>query len=55
MLAAAAGLGSRLGPVLLQFPPTLPADPALLGACSGTFTGQVTFRVARDHVRSEVN
>jgi uncharacterized protein YecE (DUF72 family) len=37
MLAAAAGLGSRLGPVLLQLPPTLPADPALLGACLAEF------------------
>ena len=33
MLAAAAGLGSRLGPVLLQLPPTMPADPPLLAAC----------------------
>jgi uncharacterized protein YecE (DUF72 family) len=33
MLAAAAGLGSRLGPVLLQLPPTLKADPARLAAC----------------------
>ncbi len=33
MLAAASGLGSRLGPVLLQLPPTLPADAGLLAAC----------------------
>jgi uncharacterized protein YecE (DUF72 family) len=33
MLAAAAGLGDRLGPVLVQLPPTLAADPPLLAAC----------------------
>lgn len=37
MLAAAAGLGNRLGPVLLQLPPTLPADPPLLAACLAEF------------------
>ncbi|MBO0776585.1 MAG: DUF72 domain-containing protein, partial [Actinobacteria bacterium] len=37
MLNAAAGLGSRLGPVLLQLPPTLRADPALLAACLTEF------------------
>lgn len=33
MLAAAAGLGGRLGPVLLQLPPTLTADAPRLAAC----------------------
>lgn len=33
MMAAAAGLGGRLGPVLLQLPPTLPADAGLLAGC----------------------
>jgi uncharacterized protein YecE (DUF72 family) len=33
MMAAVAGLGSRLGPVLLQLPPTLPADVRLLEGC----------------------
>jgi len=37
MLTAAAGLGGRLGPVLLQLPPTLAADPRLLAACLGEF------------------
>jgi uncharacterized protein YecE (DUF72 family) len=32
LLAAAAGLGSKLGPILLQLPPTLTAEPALLDA-----------------------
>jgi uncharacterized protein YecE (DUF72 family) len=33
MMSAAAGLGPRLGPVLLQLPPTLAADPARLADC----------------------
>jgi uncharacterized protein YecE (DUF72 family) len=33
LLTAAAGLGGRLGPVLLQLPPTLRADPPLLARC----------------------
>jgi uncharacterized protein YecE (DUF72 family) len=37
LLAAAAGLGDKLGPVLLQLPPTLPADPALLDRCLRCF------------------
>ena len=34
---AAAGLGDRLGPFLLQLPPTLRADPELLAACLDRF------------------
>ena len=37
LLGAAAGLGPRLGPVLLQLPPTLKADPGLLDACLAEF------------------
>jgi uncharacterized protein YecE (DUF72 family) len=37
LLSAAAGLGRRLGPVLLQLPPTLKADPAVLDACLREF------------------
>ena len=37
LLGAAAGLGPRLGPVLLQLPPTLRADPGLLDACLTEF------------------
>ncbi|MEU0222388.1 DUF72 domain-containing protein, partial [Streptomyces sp. NPDC006265] len=33
LMSHAAGLGDRLGPVLLQLPPTLRADPGLLDAC----------------------
>ena len=37
LLAAAAGLGDRLGPVLIQLPPTMRSDPALLDACLTEF------------------
>jgi uncharacterized protein YecE (DUF72 family) len=37
LLTAAAGLGPRLGPVLLQLPPNLPADPAALSDCLAQF------------------
>jgi uncharacterized protein YecE (DUF72 family) len=40
LLTAAAGLGDRLGPVLLQLPPTMPADPAALAECLRQFTVQ---------------
>ena len=37
LMGHAEGLGSRLGPVLLQLPPTLKADPGLLDACLACF------------------
>ncbi|MGR4880301.1 DUF72 domain-containing protein [Streptomyces sp. LARHCF249] len=37
LMAHAASLGDRLGPVLLQLPPTLRADPAALDACLACF------------------
>jgi uncharacterized protein YecE (DUF72 family) len=37
LMNAAAGLGDRLGPVLLQLPPTLQADPELLAECLDQF------------------
>jgi len=37
LLVAAAGLGPKLGPVLLQLPPTLKGDPGLLDACLEEF------------------
>ena len=37
LLEAAAGLGNRLGPVLLQLPPTLPADAGALDQCLAQF------------------
>jgi uncharacterized protein YecE (DUF72 family) len=40
LLTAAAGLGDRLGPILLQLPPNLPADPQALGECLRQFAVQ---------------
>jgi uncharacterized protein YecE (DUF72 family) len=37
LLGAAAGLGPRLGPVLVQLPPNLTSDPARLDACLAAF------------------
>lgn len=37
LMRAAAGLGDRLGPVLLQLPPNLRADVGALGACLAEF------------------
>jgi uncharacterized protein YecE (DUF72 family) len=40
LLAAATGLGDRLGPVLLQLPPTMQAAPSLLDECLHEFSAQ---------------
>jgi uncharacterized protein YecE (DUF72 family) len=40
LLAAAAELGDRLGPVLLQLPPTMQADPDALEECLSQFGTQ---------------
>ncbi|GAB2948653.1 DUF72 domain-containing protein [Streptomyces pseudoechinosporeus] len=37
LMTHATGLGDRLGPILLQLPPTLHADPALLDTCLACF------------------
>ncbi|WP_217250953.1 DUF72 domain-containing protein [Streptomyces sp. AC602_WCS936] len=37
LMTHAAGLGDRLGPILLQLPPTLRADPPLLDTCLACF------------------
>ncbi|WP_330456922.1 DUF72 domain-containing protein [Streptomyces sp. NBC_00820] len=37
LMTHAAGLGDHLGPILLQLPPSLPADPPLLDACLACF------------------
>jgi uncharacterized protein YecE (DUF72 family) len=47
LLTAAAGLGERLGPVLLQLPPTMPADPAALDECLAQFAAQVAAPASR--------
>jgi uncharacterized protein YecE (DUF72 family) len=46
LLRAASGLGDRLGPVLLQLPPTLRADPGALDACLAEFARESRVRVA---------
>src|SRR5262249_20327737 len=38
LLGAAAGLGDRLGPVLLQLPPDFHADPGALDRCLAEFS-----------------
>jgi uncharacterized protein YecE (DUF72 family) len=40
LLTAAAGLGDRLGPLLVQLPPTMTADPAALDECLMQFAAQ---------------
>jgi uncharacterized protein YecE (DUF72 family) len=46
LMAAAGGLGGRLGPVLLQLPPNLTADPGRLAACLEAFAAYPGTRVA---------
>jgi uncharacterized protein YecE (DUF72 family) len=49
LLDAAAGLGDRLGPVLLQLPPDLRADPRLLEDCLSRFPPEVRVAVEPRH------
>ena len=49
LLDAAAGLGDRLGPVLLQLPPDLRAAPRLLDECLGRFPAGVRVAVEPRH------
>jgi uncharacterized protein YecE (DUF72 family) len=49
LLDRAAGLGRKLGPVLLQLPPTLPADPAALDATLAAFPRDVRVAVEPRH------
>ncbi|MFH8367162.1 DUF72 domain-containing protein [Streptomyces sp. NPDC018031] len=49
LLAHAAGLGDRLGPVLLQLPPTLRADTGLLDTCLACFPAAVRVAVEPRH------
>ncbi|MEU1083366.1 DUF72 domain-containing protein [Streptomyces sp. NPDC005908] len=49
LMGRAAGLGDRLGPVLLQLPPTLQADPALLDACLRRFPASTRVAVEPRH------
>ncbi|KUJ58980.1 DUF72 domain-containing protein [Streptomyces sp. NPDC093228] len=49
LMSHAAGLGDRLGPVLLQLPPTLRADPALLDDCLACFPSGTRIAVEPRH------
>ncbi|MGW0767903.1 DUF72 domain-containing protein [Streptomyces sp. NPDC002676] len=49
LMTHAAGLGDRLGPVLLQLPPTLRVDPPLLDACLACFPSGTRVAVEPRH------
>ncbi|GAA3307417.1 DUF72 domain-containing protein [Streptomyces cinereospinus] len=49
LMAHASGLAGRLGPVLLQLPPTLRADPSLLDACLACFPAGTRIAVEPRH------
>lgn len=49
LMAAADGLGERLGPVLLQLPPTMTAAPDRLAACLDAFPANVRVAVEPRH------
>ncbi|MET8679350.1 DUF72 domain-containing protein [Streptomyces sp. NPDC004647] len=49
LMSHASGLGSRLGPVLLQLPPTLRADPGLLDTCLDCFPSGTRVAVEPRH------
>ncbi|WP_035851326.1 DUF72 domain-containing protein [Kitasatospora azatica] len=49
LLAAATGLGPRLGPILLQLPPTLRADTLLLDTCLSCFPAGTRVAVEPRH------
>ncbi|MCW2879518.1 MAG: hypothetical protein JWQ95_3618 [Sphaerisporangium sp.] len=49
LIDAAEGLGPKLGPVLLQLPPTLRADTERLDACLRCFPGHVRVAVEPRH------
>lgn len=50
LLAAAEGLGAKLGPILLQLPPTLPADLGRLAGCLRCFPAHLRVAVEFRHV-----
>ncbi|MEU2286361.1 DUF72 domain-containing protein [Streptomyces sp. NPDC013178] len=49
LMSHAAGLGARLGPVLLQLPPNLRADPDLLDTCLARFPSGTRVAVEPRH------
>lgn len=50
MLDACGGLGAKLGPVLLQLPPNLQADPVLLDDCLAQFPAGLRVAVEPRHM-----
>ena len=54
LLGAAAGLGDRLGPVLLQLPPDFRADPGALDRCLAEFARVAAARQLRVRVAVEL-
>jgi uncharacterized protein YecE (DUF72 family) len=49
LMTAVAGLRDKLGPILLQLPPTLKADPGRLDRCLGCFPGRARVAVEFRH------
>jgi uncharacterized protein YecE (DUF72 family) len=49
LVTHARGLGDRLGPILVQLPPTLRADPGLLDDCLAAFPSDVRVAVEPRH------
>jgi uncharacterized protein YecE (DUF72 family) len=49
LLERAAGLGSKLGPILLQLPPTMPCDLGRLGETLGSFPPKTRLAVEFRH------
>ncbi|WP_336205018.1 DUF72 domain-containing protein [Nonomuraea sp. LPB2021202275-12-8] len=49
LMGAVAGLGDKLGPILLQLPPNLKADPGKLDRCLSCFPGRVRVAVEFRH------
>ncbi|MFI6598432.1 DUF72 domain-containing protein [Nonomuraea sp. NPDC050536] len=49
LMEAAAGLKDKLGPILLQLPPTLKADPDKLARCLACFPDEVRLAVEPRH------
>ncbi|MGW4365530.1 DUF72 domain-containing protein [Nocardia takedensis] len=49
LLEHAGNLGAKLGPILLQLPPTLPADPDLLDRCLRCFPREIRVAVEPRH------
>ncbi|HEV7930895.1 MAG TPA: DUF72 domain-containing protein [Actinomadura sp.] len=50
LMRAAAGLGSRLGPILLQLPPTLQVEVERLDRCLGCFPAETRVAVEPRHI-----